>query len=202
MFSHTYTDKDLGFSITVPMYWIVEASNFPPYRSHIEVKDPLSHSVIYIDCIWTRNDSYPYFYGRTWPVNGTPDTSAGLSTVNDGLLSLAGKNSYDGIMNYYLYNETRFPGKGSSKFEYAVTSFVPRPGLMRILDNERIMEDTLWSVRIFDPENPLPANPIRLPLYPGMITLVEPSKIQPEGRDSNVSKTGNSYDLPGNWSGN
>jgi hypothetical protein len=132
--------------------------------------------MISIDCIWTRNDSYPYFSGRNWPANYTPDTSAELSTVNDGLLSLAGKSSYHGIMNYYLYNETRFPGKGSSKFEYAVTSFVPGPGPMKVIDNGRLMEQVLGSVRIFDPEQLVSPNLIPVPLYPGMIDL-DPSKI-------------------------
>ncbi len=196
MFYRNYVDKDLGFSINIPVYWNVSASNFPPYRSDIEIKDPLSHSAVFIDCLWTRNDAYPYFYGRNWPDNHTPDSSAELSTVNDGLLSLAGKNSYDGMMNYYLYNETRFPGKGDSKYEYAVTSFVPGQGLMRTLDNEDIMEHTLWSIRIFDPGKAQPPNPIPLPLYPGMINLEKPSEIPQTGQDSNASQADSSYGLP------
>jgi len=186
MFYRTYADKNLGFSIDIPIFWYVEASNFPPDRSHIEVKDPFSQSVILIDCIWTRNDSYPFFYGRNWPASYTPNTSAELSTVNDGLLSLAGKRYHDGVLNYYLYNETRFPGKGSSKFEYAVTAFAPHSGLMRVIDNEGFMEQALGSVRIFDPETPQPVMLIRLPLYPGMIDL-DLSKIQQTEPEVNAS---------------
>jgi hypothetical protein len=185
MFYRTCIDRNLGFSMDVPVFWNVQSDNFPPDRSHIDVRDPLSRSSISIDCVWTRNDSYPYFYGCNWPAGHTPETTAELTTVNDGLLSLAGKSYRDGVVNYYLYNETRFPGKGDSKFEYAVTTFVPHPGL-RTIDNDRLMDQSLGSVGIFDPENPQPATPIRLPLYPGMID-VDLSKNQPAGQELNAS---------------
>jgi hypothetical protein len=186
MFYRTYVDKTLGFSMDVPIFWIEDAGNVPPDRSDTDISDPFSQSVISIDCVWTRNDSYPYFYGRNWPAGYTPDTSAELSTVNDGLLSLAGKRYHDGIANYYLYNETRFPGKGDSKFEYAVTAFVPHPGL-EVIDNEKLMEQALGSVRIFDPGKPQPATLIRLPLYPGMIDL-DLLKVQPTEPELNASR--------------
>ena len=169
MFYRSYVDKDLGFSISIPVYWSVSASNSPPYRSDITIKDPLSRSVIYMDCLWTRDDAYPYFYGRNWPDNYIPDSSAELRAVNEGLLSLAGKNSYDDLVNYYIYNETRFPEKGNSKYEYAVTSFVPGQRPVRILDNENIMEHTLSSIRIFDPAQP--EDKLQLLLYPRMVVL-------------------------------
>jgi hypothetical protein len=172
MFYRTLVDENLGFSITVPVYWYAEMTGYSPDRSHIRINDPLSRSVIAIDCLRTRNDAYPYFYGLdAWPGNDTSGQSAELNTVNDGLLSLAGFRDYSGPVRYYLYNETRFPGRGSSKFEYVVASFVPDPSPMKTIDNGLIVEQALDSVRIFDPAQK-PENLIRLPLYPGMIETI------------------------------
>jgi hypothetical protein len=188
MFYRTLVDENQGFSITVPVYWYAEATSYPPDRSHIEIKDPLSRSIIVIDCLWTRNDAYPYFYGLdAWPGNDTSGQSAELNTVNDGLLSLAGIRDYSGPVSYYLYNETRYPGRGSSKFEYEAYSFVPDPGPMRTVDSDLIVEQALGSVRIFDPAQK-PENPILLPLYPGMIRTTGLSGVLRADGDSNVSQ--------------
>jgi hypothetical protein len=189
MFYRTLFDENLGFSITIPVYWYAEAGSYPPDRSHIQAYDPLSHSVIAIDCLWTRNDAYPYFYRlETWPGNDTLGESAELSKESDGLLSIAGIRDYSGPISYYLYNETRYPGRGDSKFEYEASSFVPDPSPMRITNNALIVEQALGSIRIFDPAQK-PENLTQLPLYPDMIGTAGLSGIPRAERDSNVSQT-------------
>jgi len=176
MFYRTAIDENLGFSITVPVYWYIDAARYPPDRSHIGIMDPFSQSAIAIDCVWARNDAFPYYYGLNWPGNDTMGHSVEISRENDGLVSVAGKHEYNGSMNYYLYDETRFPGRGNSKFEYAVTSVIPDPGPVSITDNDLIVEQAIGSVRIFDPGQPQ-KNFTPVPLYPGMIESMRRSEI-------------------------
>ncbi|HTY14222.1 MAG TPA: hypothetical protein VMC42_00780 [Methanoregulaceae archaeon] len=188
MLYRTLVDEKLGFSITVPVYWYGETTGYQSDRSHTVIKDPLSRSVIIIDCLWTRNDAYPFFYSLdNWPGNDTAGQSAEQRTVNDGLLSLAGVCDYSGPVSYYLYNETRYPGRGSSKFEYEVASFVPDPSPMMTTDNDLIVEQALRSVRVFDPAQK-PENLIQLPLYPGMIGPARSPGVLRTDRDSKDSQ--------------